>query len=72
MALDGVVKQTRDGLVVYCTLANKCFKENGCVAKGKDRTCLLSVNHGDRCVAWETDTTKWMIDVDPNKIKQLP
>jgi hypothetical protein len=72
MALDGVVRQTHSGLVLHCTLADKCFKENGSIAKGQERTCLLSVNHGDRCVAWETDGTKWLIDSDVNKIKQLP
>lgn len=72
MALDGVVRQTHSGQVLHCTLADKCFKENGCINKGNQKTCLLSVNHGDRCVAWEVDVTKWLIDTDVSKIKQLP
>jgi hypothetical protein len=72
MAIDGIVTQTHSGQVQHCTLASRCFKENGSVPKGKERTCLLSVNHGDRCTAWETDLTKWLIDADPSKIKQLP
>lgn len=72
MVLDGVVRQNANGLVFTCTLSGKCFKENGSICKGSERTCLLSINHGDRCNAWETDVYKWLIDSDPNKIKQLP
>jgi hypothetical protein len=70
--IDGVVRQTSEGMVMNCTNAQKCFLENGAVSKGADRKCLLSVNHGDRCQAWESDGYKWLIDIDQSKIKQLP
>jgi hypothetical protein len=72
VAIDGVVRQTSSGMVMNCTNAQKCFLENGGIPKGKERTCLLSVNHGDRCQAWDTDGYKWLIDKDTSKIKQLP
>jgi hypothetical protein len=70
--IDGVVRQTSGGMVMQCTNAQRCFLENGGTPKGKDRTCLLSVNHGDRCQAWESDGFKYLIDTDVSKIKQLP
>jgi hypothetical protein len=70
--IDGVVRQTAGGMVIQCTNAQRCFLENGGAPKGTDRKCLLSVNHGDRCQAWESDGYKWIIDVDQSKIKQLP
>jgi hypothetical protein len=72
MPIDGVVRQTSEGNVMQCSCSQRCFIENGSVPKGSDRKCLLSVNHGDRCRAWETDGYKWLIDSDPTKIKQLP
>jgi hypothetical protein len=72
VVLDGVVRQTSSGMVMECTNAQKCFFENGGSPKGKERNCLLSVNHGDRCQAWESDGFKYLIDVDQSKIKQLP
>jgi hypothetical protein len=71
VAIDGVVRQTAEGLVMQCSCAQRCFIENGGVAKGKERTCLLSVNHGDRCRAWDSDGYKWLIDSDASRIKQL-
>jgi hypothetical protein len=72
VAIDGVVRQTNGGMVMNCSNAQKCFFENGGIPKGKERVCLLSVNHGDRCQAWESDGLKWLIDTDTTKIKQLP
>jgi hypothetical protein len=72
MPIDGVVRQTSEGMVMQCSCSQRCFIENGSVQVGSQRICLLSVNHGDRCRAWETDGYKWLIDSEPSKIKQLP
>lgn len=72
LAIDGVVRQTSEGTVMQCSCSQKCFLDNGGMSKGSERICLLSVNHGDRCHAWDSDGFKWLIDSDPTKIKQLP
>lgn len=41
---------------MQCTNSQRCFIENGNVPKGKEQTCLLSVNHGNRCKVWESDS----------------
>jgi hypothetical protein len=79
MAVDGIVRQTMGGIVVDCTCVAQCMKANpearpaSCVPGGSGKKdCQLSVDHGDRCLAYPNDTTTWLIDTDTSKIKQIP
>ncbi|OXB94731.1 hypothetical protein [Parageobacillus galactosidasius] len=70
MAQTGVVKQLQEGLVFECSLAEQCKAlHNGQLPAKKN--CLLSVDHGDRCRAWDNQHFTWLIHKDPNLIEQL-
>jgi hypothetical protein len=78
MAKDAVVRQTPAGIVVDCTAMSECLQQNpgkvggSCIPGGSDhKTCLLSVDHGGRCLAYPQDTQIWLIDQDTSKIKQI-
>jgi hypothetical protein len=70
----GIVKQLNDayGTVVECTASERCKTQNGgdqsipCPKK-----CLLAVDHGSRCKAWDNEQSTWLIDPDFTRIQQL-
>lgn len=72
--MTGVVKQLNDvnGTVVSCTAADRCKKENcGDKSIPSPKKCLLPVDHGQRCKAWDNESTTWLIHEDPKQISQL-
>ncbi|QHW35641.1 hypothetical protein GZH47_32605 (plasmid) [Paenibacillus rhizovicinus] len=71
MAQVGVVTQTGGGMVYQCSLAEKCKTEHGLETIPGKKQCLLSVDHGDRCQAWDNQKFTWLIHTDPNRIQQL-
>jgi hypothetical protein len=71
MAQIGVVTQTGGGMVFECSLAAKCKEQNGPNTDTAKKACLLSVYHGDRCQAWDSQKWTWLIHTDVNQIQQL-
>jgi hypothetical protein len=70
----GFVKQLNDayGTVIECSAAKKCKVENGGdQAIPCPKKCVLAVDHGARCKAWDNEQSTWLIDPDPNRIQQL-
>jgi hypothetical protein len=79
--MTGIVKQLDSigGIVIECSCVTECMAQNqdlsqsqtNCMCKVKK--CLLSGNpdHGNRCAAYPMDSTTWLIDDDPTKIKQI-
>jgi hypothetical protein len=81
--MDGIVKQLDQfgGIVIECSCVTECMKANQDLTQapyssntqcGRVKQCQLSVNHGDRCLAYPQDSSSWLIDSDPTKIKGIP
>lgn len=73
--MDAIVKQLDSigGIVIECTAVNECMKTNTeCAAGAQRKKCLLSVDHGCRCLAYPHDSNVFLIDTDTSKIKQIP
>lgn len=70
----GIVKQLNDanGTVIECSAANKCKEANaGDQAIQCPKKCLLAVDHGARCKAWNNEQSTWLIDPEITRIQQL-
>jgi hypothetical protein len=83
--MTGVVRQLDGigGVVVECSCVTECMRNNPDLSQapnstypraGKVRKCILTGNpdHGNRCAAYPQDTTSWLIDDNPENIKQIP
>jgi hypothetical protein len=82
--MTGIVKQLDGigGVVVECSRAVECMAANPDLSQapcstypgaGRVRKCILTGNpdHGNRCAAYPQDTTSWIIDENPQNIKQI-
>lgn len=72
MSKTGIVTQLNNGQVIFCTKKDECIKQNGgagCINSRK--SCLLSVDHGDRCQSWENQQSTWLIHENISLIEQL-
>lgn len=70
----GVVSQLSDGTVFKCTMAEECMKlkangEGNMIPPKKQ--CMLSVDHGDRCQAWDIEQSEWLIHKDTDLVEEL-
>jgi hypothetical protein len=72
MSKTGVVTQLSSGQVIVCTKKDECMIQNNgaCSIPGR-KACLLSVDHGDRCSAWDNQQTTWLIHENTTLIEQL-
>jgi hypothetical protein len=73
--MDAIVTQLDSigSKVIKCTAVQECMRQNLDVPPcSETKKCLLSVNHGDRCLAYPQDSNVFLIDTDINKIKQIP
>ena len=60
-----IVSAYENGTLSTVTSTNSSY---GCWKKN----CQLSVpNHGERCMAYPKDTTKWEINTDVSQVKQI-
>lgn len=70
--MEGIVKQNSGG-VFECSCMEICrakaIKENR--LNYSPKSCLLSVNHGDRCLAYPEDNTTWLITEDQSQVRQI-
>lgn len=72
MSKTGVVTQLENGQVINCTKVDECIKQNnGECSIPVRKACLLSVDHGDRCSAWNNQQSTWLIHEDANLIEQI-
>lgn len=72
MSKTGVVTQLGNGQVISCTKVEECIKQNnGQESIPSRKACLLSVDHGDRCSAWDNQQSTWLIHENTNLIEQL-
>lgn len=72
MSKTGVVTQLIDGQVISCTKSCECIRQNnGHDSIPSRKACLLSVDHGDRCQAWDNQQSTWLIHDNTNLIEQL-
>jgi hypothetical protein len=83
--MDGIVKQLDqfNGVVIECSCVTECMKANQDLSQAQRSTyqgvykvkqCQLTGNpeHGNRCLAYPNDSSTWLIDSDPTKIKGIP
>jgi hypothetical protein len=71
MTKTGIVTQLSSGQVIACSKKEECLKQNGGDSIPARKACLLSVDHGDRCQAWDNQQSTWLIHEQTDLIEQL-